>query len=258
MEYFFPGPRRSSTNKEEVGEWVNTRNITGWASYGKNRILDDAKKSQLGNQGTKKSNIEALKRLENSIRTAATPAAAAHETLRGGGSIGKLPKRAFERGSLLRRDFRVLVGGGEVVNGLTFTGEIKGADSSQRKAAAKQPSSEPLVVPISWNCYDRGVQRIKETGLYMSVAEIGGNGYNLGIYNTATEAKIRAENGRRIMEARVNGGKGEDVMESTYEDFVRGGGTLTRGRIFTRPSTGCLPTPLYLAERKWTTLGGAW
>ena len=220
VEYFHPGPRVMKQKNEEKGEWVNTRNVTGWSSYGGNRVLDDAKKSQDGNLGTKNSIADALKRLESSIRTAVNPAAAVNESLGGGGSIGKLPRRAFERGSLLRREYRVLVGGGEVVNGFTFTGEIKESESSQRKAATKQPSSEPIAVPISWGCYDRGVQRIEETGLYMSVVELGGNRYNLGLYDTATEAKIRTENGRRIMEARLNEGTGEDVKESTYEEVV--------------------------------------
>jgi len=48
----------------------------------------------------------------------------------------------------------------------------------------------------------------------MSIAVLGGNEYNLGVYETATEAKVRSQNGARAMRRGEGGNRTlEEVVE---------------------------------------------
>ena len=120
--------------------------MVGWSRRGRGKVLEEARRLAKANGGTKRSNEEAARRLEASIRNVGNAGVGE----RGIQRMGKLPGKAFERGSLLSTGCSR---GGGTVEGRRFTGDIKGVDErGKRVSQSKQASTEPVVVPVEWDC----------------------------------------------------------------------------------------------------------
>ncbi|GMH72219.1 hypothetical protein TrST_g788 [Triparma strigata] len=209
VEFFPPGPLPTETSK-----WVFTRSVSGWSKYSP-PLLPPTSTSDF------------------------------HLSLSAASSETRLwPVNAFEKGSLLSKPHRVLLGGGELVNGSKYSGEIKPAPKDynppKKNLSLKKKlklSNAPVISCRKIFGYSRYAGVTPVSSGYLSSLNLSGQIYPIGVYSTSVEAAV--ERDKCLMKVEEKGGRGNqefnfkwkegEVME--VEEVVGGGKHLGGNQV---------------------------
>ena len=136
-EFFQPGPPDLAYEGGIEGVWVSTSSVGAWRGQTPEKVRETC-------HGLVTPKMSAAKRNQHLAKLDESVAAALRDER-------DLHPRAFEKGSLLSEHYRVLVGGGESIEGRGFTGEIKKPLPSMLKGGkeAAAPPAKKQKVPFT-------------------------------------------------------------------------------------------------------------
>ena len=224
----------------EGGQWMDVSKVTPWRDI---YVNDDTVTSPTANNCVIVSNVlSSDSQIGSSSYHITVNFSQAYQKAASDWMTAKLPPNAVYKGALLKQEYLVHNIGGDIINGVRYSGGFPNETKSEEKkeGASKTPASKSPIVPpptlppplpitdMALAYPDQGVRRLPKSNRWAGILNVSGNDIFLGSYTSQSEAARAVTQAQSVLSSQYiesgeddsNAGQLADLLNTPIEAIV--------------------------------------